>query len=123
MASRIDNNRHREFRAREGMPTPSKEESLRTLSYRLNLLNGYMLKNVVCNVADIQPTTPRKYAGRHDNKSYLDMKKKGIRQEAIRERLDTQREIIKALEGKDAELVAHIVDSVERCIVAEGYRL
>lgn len=102
---------------------PSKEASLKTLSYRLNLLNWYLIRNVVCNIAGIHPKTSRKYSGKHDNKSYLDMKKKHIRQEAIEERLQAQREILKALRSKDAALAAYIVDNVNMYIVAEGYRI
>lgn len=96
----------------------NRQEQLKTLSYRLNLANMYLLRNL-CDVAGLDYTPISKYP-RHDNKSYLDMKKKNIRQEALRDRLDTQRAIIKMLETCENGTIDLVISDLEQHLRADG---
>ena len=101
--------------------TEQKAEAIKEIGFRFNLANMFII-NQVCHLAGISPNLDSKYA-RHNAKSYIDMKKKHIRAEAMQERLANQRKIVQALKGCAVEVVLSVLESINRALRADGYRV
>lgn len=98
-----------------------KAEAIKEIGFRFNLANMFII-NQMCHIANIKPDLDSKYA-RHNAKSYMDMKKKHIRTEAMQERLANQRKIVSALRGCDVEVVLNVSNAINRALRADGHRV